>query len=93
MRRKLVDTTYLEGSIPSTSKPPIEVDEGMHCIPAGEIAGLPEGTRNFVVIGAGTTALDTCGNNAARGTVQFLSQSIKLAYGEKTGWIRVTPDG
>ncbi|MDQ6881806.1 MAG: NAD(P)-binding protein [Pseudomonadota bacterium] len=60
VRRKLVDTTYLEGSIPATSKPPFEVDEGVHCIPAGEVVRLPERTRSFVVIGAGKTALDTC---------------------------------
>jgi NAD(P)-binding Rossmann-like domain len=60
VRRKLVDTTYLEGSIPATSKPPFDVDEGVHCIPAGEIVRLPQRTRSFVVIGAGKTALDTC---------------------------------
>lgn len=60
VRRKLVDTAYLEGNIPATSKPPFEVEEGVHCIPAGEVVRLPERARNFVVIGAGKTALDTC---------------------------------
>ena len=60
VRRKLVDTTYLEGSIPATSKPPFEVEEGVHCIAAGEVVRLPECARSFVVIGAGKTALDTC---------------------------------
>ena len=60
VRRKLVDATYLEGSIPATSRPPFEVDEGVHCISAGEVVRLPERTRSFVVIGAGKTALDTC---------------------------------
>ncbi len=58
--RKLVDTIYLEGSIPATSKPPFEVDEGVQCIPAGELARLPAHARTFVVIGAGKTAMDTC---------------------------------
>lgn len=60
VRRKLVDTTYLEGSIPATSKPPFEVDEGVSCIPAGDVARLPGHSRTFVVIGAGKTAMDTC---------------------------------
>ena len=60
VRRKLVDTTYLEGRIPATSKPPFEVDEGVLCIPAGDVARLPGGPRTFVVIGAGKTAIDTC---------------------------------
>ena len=57
---KLVDTAYLEGAIPATSKPPFEVAEGVHCIPAGEVARLNAPARPFVVIGAGKTALDTC---------------------------------
>ena len=60
VRRKLVDTTYLEGSIPATSRPPFEVDEGVTCIPAGEVAHLPGRSRTFVIIGAGKTAVDTC---------------------------------
>ena len=60
VRRKLVDTAYLEGDIPATSKPPFEVDEGVQCIPAGDVARLHERCRTFVVIGAGKTAMDTC---------------------------------
>ena len=60
VRRKLVDTTYLEGSIPATSKPPFEIGAGVQCIPASEVPRLPEGSRTFVVIGAGKTAMDTC---------------------------------
>lgn len=60
VRRKLVDTSYLEGRIPATSEPPFEVEEGVKCIPAGEVARLTKGARSFVVIGAGKTALDTC---------------------------------
>ena len=60
VKRKLVDTTYLEGSIPATTKPPFEVGEGVQCIPAGEVTRLSQGPRTYVVIGAGKTALDTC---------------------------------
>jgi hypothetical protein len=60
VRRKLVDTTYLEGHIPATSLPPFEVEDGMQCIPAAEVTRLAGGARTFVVIGAGKTAVDTC---------------------------------
>lgn len=60
VRRKLVDTTYLEGGIPATSKPPFEVEDGVQCIPPGELVRLPAGARTFVIVGAGKTAMDTC---------------------------------
>src|SRR5262249_2404725 len=60
VRRKVVDTTYLEGAIPATSSPPFEVADGVRCLPAGEIARIGEGPEGFVIIGAGKTALDTC---------------------------------
>ena len=59
-RRKIVDTTYLEGAVPATSAPPFEVAEGVRCVPAGDIARLTERPERFVIIGAGKTALDAC---------------------------------
>lgn len=58
--RKLVDTTYLEGTIPATSPPPFEVADGVRCVPAGELARVAEPPERYVVIGAGKTALDAC---------------------------------
>lgn len=60
VRRKVVDTTYVEGTIPATSAPPFEVAEGVRCVPAGELARIAERPERFVVIGAGKTALDAC---------------------------------
>jgi hypothetical protein len=60
VRRKLVDTTYLEGEIPATSKPPFEVASGVRCVPAGELARITGRPERFVVIGGGKTALDAC---------------------------------
>ena len=34
VRRKLINTGYLEGRIPATSPPPFEVAEGVRCVPA-----------------------------------------------------------
>lgn len=76
VRRKLVDTTYLEGTIPATSPPPFEVGEGVRCVPAGALAGL-EGAERFVVIGGGKTALDAC--------VFLLEQGVPAA---SIRWIR-----
>jgi hypothetical protein len=60
VRRKIVDTTYLEGTVPATSAPPFEAADGVRCVPAGDITRITERPERFVVIGAGKTALDTC---------------------------------
>jgi hypothetical protein len=60
VRRKLVDTTYLEGRIPATSPPPFEVAEGVRCVAAGELTRVSDPPERYVVVGSGKTALDTC---------------------------------
>ncbi len=60
VRRKVIDTTYLEGAIPATSAPPFKVADGVRCLPAGEITKIGERPERFVIIGAGKTALDAC---------------------------------
>ena len=60
VRRKVVDTAYLEGTFPATSAPPFEVADGVRCVPAGEIVRIGERPERFVIIGAGKTALDAC---------------------------------
>jgi hypothetical protein len=60
VRRKVVDTSYLEGTIPATSAPPFELADGVRCVPAGELVRIRQRTERFVVIGAGKTALDAC---------------------------------
>jgi hypothetical protein len=58
VRRKIVDTTYLEGTVPATSPPPFEVADGARCIPVGDLARVAEPPERYVIIGAGKTALD-----------------------------------
>jgi hypothetical protein len=58
--RKVVDTGYLEGSIPATSAPPFQVADGVRCVPAGQIARISEHPEGLVIIGAGKTAMDAC---------------------------------
>ncbi|MCD2443820.1 NAD(P)-binding protein [Agromyces sp. SYSU K20354] len=59
-RRRIVDATYVEGAIPATTPPSFAVDDGVRCVPAGELARLAAPADRFTVIGAGKTALDTC---------------------------------
>lgn len=61
VRRRLVDTTYLEGEIPATSEPPFEVAEGVRCIAPGELTKITDRPARYVVVGSGKTALDVCG--------------------------------
>lgn len=60
VRRKLVDTTYVEGSIPATGTPPFDVAPGVRLVPAGGVARIEREARRFCIIGAGKTAADTC---------------------------------
>ncbi|MEO6746134.1 MAG: hypothetical protein ABIN08_16775 [Caldimonas sp.] len=60
VRRKVVDTGYLEGQIPATSPPPFQVAEGVRCVAAGDITRVADRPERYVIVGAGKTALDTC---------------------------------
>ena len=59
VRRKVVDTTYLEGTIPATSPPPFEVEPGVRCVPAGEVGRLDRVPERYAILGGGKTSLDT----------------------------------
>ena len=60
VRRRLVDTSYLEGTIPATSAPPFGLADGVRCVTAGELARVERRAERFVIIGGGKTALDAC---------------------------------
>lgn len=60
VRRKTIDTSYLEGEVPATSPPPFEVDSGVRCVSAGELTRITERPERYVVVGAGKTAVDAC---------------------------------
>ena len=60
VRRKLVDATYLETSIPATHTVPFEVDPDATLIPVNGLVDLPDAGSGFTVIGAGKTAMDAC---------------------------------
>ncbi len=57
-RRAVVDATYLEPTVPATSKPPFEVADGARCVAVNELARVPEPPDGYVIIGAGKTGAD-----------------------------------
>lgn len=60
VRRKLVDATYMESSIPSKHTPGFEVDSGVRMIPPNDLVEMSGPASGFTVLGAGKTAMDTC---------------------------------
>ena len=60
VRRKLVDATYVESSIPSRHTPSFAVDPEVRMIPPNDLVDLGEVPKGFTVIGGGKTAMDTC---------------------------------
>ena len=59
-RKKLVDATYVESSIPSRHRPGFEVGSGVRMIPPNDLVDLDRPISDVTVIGAGKTAMDTC---------------------------------
>jgi hypothetical protein len=60
VRRKVVDATYLEPSVPATTAAPFEIAAGARCVPVSELPGRAAEADGFVLIGAGKTAMDAC---------------------------------
>jgi hypothetical protein len=60
VRRRLVDATYLESSIPATHTPPFAVDPDARVVTPNDLVSLTEPPSGFTVIGAGKTAMDSC---------------------------------
>ena len=66
VRKKVVDATYFSPAVPSTHKPHFSVASGVRLVPPNALPGLWHSSqagdvpRQFVVIGAGKTAMDAC---------------------------------
>ncbi len=61
VRRRVVDATYVESSIPSRHRPSFEVAAGAGVVPPNDLVHLAGAPSGFTVLGAGKTAMDTCG--------------------------------
>jgi hypothetical protein len=60
VRRRLVDATFLEASIPKTHQRSFAVEPGVTCIPVNDLAERIEPASGYTVIGSGKTAMDAC---------------------------------
>lgn len=60
VRRRVVDATYLECSVPATHRRSFTSDPDARVLPVGALTGLAEAPSGFTVIGAGKTAMDAC---------------------------------
>jgi hypothetical protein len=60
VRRRIIDATYIESSIPSRHTPGFVVDPDARLVPPNELVHLAGPPSGFTVIGAGKTAMDTC---------------------------------
>jgi hypothetical protein len=60
VRRKVVDATYLETSVPATHTPAFTIGAGVRLIPVGELVHVTAPPPAFAVHGAGKTAMDAC---------------------------------
>jgi len=58
VRKKTVDATRMETSIPSTAAPKYQLEDGVECIPINGLARLKSSYNKYVVVGAGKTGLD-----------------------------------
>ena len=60
VRRKLVDATYLETSVPASHRRSFDVAADAAVVPPGGLVQLDEPATGYTVLGAGKTAMDTC---------------------------------
>jgi len=58
VRRKTVDATYLNTSIPSTHPPKYKSEEGVLVVPINHLVKVGQSWDKFVIVGAGKTGID-----------------------------------
>lgn len=81
VRRKLVDATFFQTSVPSTHKPSFEIADGTRFAIPGDLPGLWKDRDNlpdrYIVLGAGKTAMDSA--------VWLLEAGVPA---DRIGWVR-----
>ncbi|MGR8920108.1 MAG: NAD(P)-binding protein [Gammaproteobacteria bacterium] len=60
VRRRIVDTTFLELSVPATHTPSFAVDPQVRFMPVGGVVELDDAPSGYTVLGGGKTAMDAC---------------------------------
>jgi hypothetical protein len=59
-KRAVVDAAYCTFEIPSTHPPKYTVAPGVRCIPPNQLPHAAKSGDNYVIVGAGKTAMDVC---------------------------------
>ena len=59
VRRRMVDTTHLECSVPATHRP-FTFDDDATLIPVGQLVRVAGPLSGFTILGSGKTAMDAC---------------------------------
>jgi hypothetical protein len=57
---RVVDAHYLSPDIPAETPPPFGVADGARVVPAHDVVSVEEAPSQYVVVGSGKTATDTC---------------------------------
>lgn len=60
VRKKWVDTTYLQTAVPSTHPPKYAVAPGVQCVPLNALPQIKQAHSGYVVVGSGKTGIDAC---------------------------------
>ena len=57
---KIVDSTYMNVTVPSMRPPPFPVADEVSCVPLNDLVKVDGPKEGYVVIGAGKTGMDAC---------------------------------
>jgi hypothetical protein len=60
VRRKVVDTTHLDVTVPATHVPGFTIDADSRFIPIGKLVDLAESPDGYTILGGGKTGMDAC---------------------------------
>ncbi len=58
VRKKIVDTSYLNTAVPSTHPPKYAIAPGVKCVPLNELPRVKQVPSGYVVVGSGKTGID-----------------------------------
>ena len=76
VRKKIVDTTYMNVAVPATHPPQYSLAPGVQCVPLNELARIRQPHAGYVVIGSGKTGMDAClwllGNGVAAQDIRWI---------------------
>ncbi len=60
VRKRVVDATYLQTTVPSMRPPAYDVADGVDCVPPNDMPAFAVDRERFVIVGAGKTGIDAC---------------------------------